>query len=65
MFSAEVLTTSKRLKPASADAHEALGQTLRLLGRRAEAVGDLETALRLRPDFPAARAQLALALSPG
>lgn len=47
-----------RLAPDDPDAHYNLGTTLLALRRPAEAVAPLEAALRLRPGFPQARANL-------
>jgi tetratricopeptide (TPR) repeat protein len=46
-------------EPGAADAHRLLGLVLEKEGRTAEALTEIHTALRLRPDFKAAREDLA------
>jgi Flp pilus assembly protein TadD len=46
--------------PANAAARTAFGFSLAALGRRAEALGQLEAALALEPDDPATRRNLEL-----
>jgi len=52
-----------RLMPGSAEAQFGLGRSLAAMGKRPEAVSHLQEALRLRPDYPAAR-QLMEGLEP-
>ena len=52
-----------RLAPQVAEAHEALGAVLVELGKPAEAVAELETALEHKPADPAIESNLAMALS--
>lgn len=47
------------LKPDNAGLHHAAGQTLAKLGRKDDARGQFETALKLKPDFDAAKQALA------
>ena len=47
-----------RLQPEYAEARLNLGNALLLLGRLPDAVGQYQEALRLRPDYPAARRNL-------
>ena len=53
------LETAVAAEPRRAEARNMLGLALQLVGRAAEATAEFETALRLRPDYSAARFNLA------
>jgi len=57
-----LLANAVRLDPWRPDAHDMLGAALARVGRVAEAVAELRTALKERPDFANARLNLANAL---
>jgi protein O-mannosyl-transferase len=54
----EQLNEALRLNPASAETHEALGVVLALSGKPEESISHFSTAIRLRPDWAAARENL-------
>jgi tetratricopeptide (TPR) repeat protein len=53
------LETAVGAEPGRADAHNMLGLAFQFVGRAAEAAAEFEAALRLRPDYDAARFNLA------
>ena len=53
------LETAVAAEPRRAEAHNMLGLALQFVGRTAEATAEFEAALRLRPDYSAARFNLA------
>ena len=54
-----VLQSAVRAEPGRAEAHNMLGLAFGQVGRAAEALQEFETALKLRPDYAAARFNLA------
>ena len=48
----------EELKPSLAAAHWRLGLTLEKEGRKSEAIAEMETALKLQPDFSPAKKDL-------
>jgi len=56
-------TAEAKLKPTDASVHENLGQLLASLGRLDEAIAQFSEALRIKPDFDAARMHLETTLA--